>query len=96
MATKLASGQLALVDGIDSLGPILAISAPSVVLIYLGPCQHGFLKRGGALAMLVPNVVVPQERNALINVRHSDMARVRLVSEEPFRFDPRLLELGAR
>lgn len=52
----------------------------------------GFLKSGGALAMLVPSVVVPQERNALINVRHSGMARVRLISGESFRFDPRLLE----
>jgi RES domain-containing protein len=56
----------------------------------------GFLRRGGGLAMLVPSVVVPQERNALINVRHSDMARVRLIGEEDFRFDPRLLDVGRR
>jgi RES domain-containing protein len=55
-----------------------------------------FLKRGRALAILVPSVVVPQELNALINVRHGDMARVRLIREEPFRFDPRLLDVGAR
>lgn len=34
----------------------------------------GFLIRGGALAMLVPSVVVPQERNSLIDVRHREMA----------------------
>ncbi len=54
----------------------------------------GFLARGEALVMLVRSVIVPQERNALLNVRHVDMARVRLVGDEPFRFDPRLLGGG--
>jgi RES domain-containing protein len=55
-----------------------------------------FLARGAALALVVPSVVVPQERNALINVRHVEMGRVRLVTNEPFRFDPRLLDPAAR
>lgn len=50
-----------------------------------------FLKSGAALMMLVRSVVVPQEWNALINVRHADMARVAVRKEEPFRLDPRLL-----
>jgi RES domain-containing protein len=50
-----------------------------------------FLARGAALALLVPSVIVPQERNALINVRHPDMPRVRPVGDEAFRLDPRLL-----
>jgi RES domain-containing protein len=50
-----------------------------------------FLKAGDALVMLVRSVVVPQEWNALINVRHADMARVVVRKEEPFRLDPRLL-----
>jgi RES domain-containing protein len=49
-----------------------------------------FLSRSAALALVVPSVVVPQERNALINVRHPQMAGVRIVSQEPFKFDPRL------
>lgn len=49
-----------------------------------------FLARNAALVLLAPSVVVPQERNALINVRHPDMARVRIVSQDPFQFDPRL------
>jgi RES domain-containing protein len=49
-----------------------------------------FLARGAALVLRVRSVVVPQERNALINPQHPDMARVRLAGEEPFRFDPRL------
>jgi RES domain-containing protein len=50
-----------------------------------------FLARGEALVLLVRSVVVPQERNALINVRHAGMSSVRLVEDEPFLFDPRLL-----
>lgn len=49
-----------------------------------------FLARNAALVLLAPSVVVPLERNALINVRHPDMARVRIVSQDSFQFDPRL------
>jgi len=52
---------------------------------------EAFLDGGAALALLAPSVVVPQERNALINVRHPDMARVRVVGDQAFRLDPRLL-----
>ncbi|GLI98019.1 RES family NAD+ phosphorylase [Sphingobium sp. BS19] len=50
-----------------------------------------FLASGEALVMLVRSVVVPQEWNALINVRHPDMVRVAVRREESFRLDPRLL-----
>lgn len=50
-----------------------------------------FLKAGDTLVMLVRSVVVPQEWNALINVRHADIARVIFRKDEPFRLDPRLL-----
>lgn len=50
-----------------------------------------FLFRGEALTLLVPSVVVPPEHNAIINVRHPAMARVRVITNAPFRFDPRLL-----
>lgn len=53
-----------------------------------------FLGRAAALALLAPSVVVPQERNALINARHPEMARVKVVSQDRFRFDPRLMSLG--
>jgi len=55
-----------------------------------------FLIRGAALALFVPSVVVPQERNTLINTRHPTMGLVRLVSDQPYRFDRRLLGLGGR
>jgi len=56
----------------------------------------GFLTRGDALVLLVPSIVVPQEHNAILNVAHPAMARVALIADEPFRFDPRLLDPTAR
>ena len=50
-----------------------------------------FLEAGDALALLVGSMIVPQERNLLLNVRHADMARVTLQHSAPFQFDPRLL-----
>lgn len=49
-----------------------------------------FLRRGAALSLSVPSVVVPQDRNLLINPRHPDTARLSIVADAPFRFDPRL------
>ncbi|MBA4010961.1 MAG: RES domain-containing protein [Phenylobacterium sp.] len=49
-----------------------------------------FLARGAALALLVPSAVVPQEVNALINPRHPAAEGLRVETNAPFRFDPRL------
>jgi RES domain-containing protein len=46
---------------------------------------------GRSLGLLVPSVVVPAERNLLINPRHSAFDRVRAGPVEPFAFDRRLL-----
>jgi RES domain-containing protein len=43
-----------------------------------------------SLALAVPSVIVPEERNYLINVRHTAMARVGLERVRPFGFDARL------
>lgn len=51
-----------------------------------------FLAAGDALALQAPSVVIPQERNLLLSIRHADMARVTVVGSEPFQFDPRLFD----
>jgi RES domain-containing protein len=48
-------------------------------------------RRGAALALRVPSALIPAEHNLLLNPRHPDMQRVRIVSFETFSFDPRLL-----
>jgi RES domain-containing protein len=50
-----------------------------------------WLAEGRFLALSVPSVLVPQERNLLINPAHALMHSVTIVSVEPFRFDQRLV-----
>lgn len=50
-----------------------------------------FVRTGGGLALAVPSVVIPRERNYLINPLHRDAARIRFANDlEPFAFDLRL------
>ena len=50
-----------------------------------------FLQRTEGLGLSVPSVVVPQERNLLINPSHPAAPQIRVLRAEPFAFDPRLL-----
>jgi len=50
-----------------------------------------FLDAGDALALLVGSVIVPKERNVLLNVRHADMVRMTVQDSTSFQFDSRLL-----
>lgn len=38
----------------------------------------------------VPSVVIPHERNSLLNPRHRDFGRLAVARPEPFHFDPRM------
>ena len=49
-----------------------------------------WLKRGEALALAVPSVVVPREQNVILNPRHGDFGRVSVVGVARYRFDPRM------
>ncbi len=55
--------------------------------------EHGraWLEAGHNVALLVPSVILPKERNILINPLHPDFARLEPSEPLPFRFDPRLL-----
>jgi RES domain-containing protein len=50
----------------------------------------GWLTAQEQLICTVPSIIVPQERNMMINPAHQLMAEVKIVSTERFRFDPRL------
>lgn len=47
-------------------------------------------EEGTALALVVPSTIVPQEANYVLNVRHSQFARLRIAEAEAFSFDERL------
>ncbi len=42
--------------------------------------------------LIVPSVIIPQERNILINPRHPEAKEVTTLEKAPFEFDPRLLK----
>lgn len=53
----------------------------------------GWVASGQSLALAVPSVVIPAQRNILINPAHRDFDRaLRTVRVEPFAFDPRLFK----
>jgi RES domain-containing protein len=54
--------------------------------------RHGdnWVRERRSLALRVPSLVVRQEWNLLVNPEHPEMARVRVLRQEPFVFDPRL------
>jgi RES domain-containing protein len=57
---------------------------------------RAWLEAGQALALVVPSVIVPQEANYVLDVRHKRFAQLRVSPPEPFSFDERLWRTGAR
>lgn len=49
-----------------------------------------WLAQGASVALLVPSVLVPQERNVLLNPDHPTFGAVEIGPATPFRFDARL------
>jgi RES domain-containing protein len=50
-----------------------------------------WLMSGRTAALNVPSAVITIERNFLLNPRHPEVQRVRILSDEAFSFDTRLL-----
>ena len=49
-----------------------------------------WLDQASTLALSVPSAIVPKERNLVINPLHRLAPRIRVLSQESFRFDPRM------
>jgi RES domain-containing protein len=49
-----------------------------------------WLQEAATAILSVPSVVIPHERNYVINPGHSDVRRLVAGPPEPFRFDPRM------
>lgn len=49
-----------------------------------------WLEDGDSLALVVPSLIVPQERNYVLNVAHPQFSGVTVAGTEPFSFDERL------
>lgn len=51
---------------------------------------RAWLEAGKELALVVPSVIVPQEKNFVLNVRHSQFDRMQIGKPQPFSLDERL------
>ncbi len=49
-----------------------------------------WVRTGETAVLSVPSVVVPRERNLILNPAHPDLAALRVLPPEPFSFDPRM------
>jgi RES domain-containing protein len=49
-----------------------------------------WLHTAASPVLSVPSVVIPSERNFIINPAHPDFARLTIHAAEPFSFDPRM------
>jgi RES domain-containing protein len=57
--------------------------------------QYGttWARSGRSAVLVVPSVIVPEERNVLINPAHGDSARITAVKRRRWLYDPRLSKL---
>ncbi|MCX6055225.1 MAG: RES family NAD+ phosphorylase [Chloroflexi bacterium] len=53
---------------------------------------HWLIERRTCL-LSVPSTHIPIERNILVNPEHVDISRIRVVNQEPFSYDPRLIKV---
>ncbi len=49
-----------------------------------------WVQRGESAAILLPSVIVPEERILMLNVRHPDFRKIVFTAPKPFFFDQRL------
>jgi RES domain-containing protein len=56
------------------------------------PLGMAWISEKTSVMLSVPSIVVPTERNVLLNPDHPGFARVTLVSAKPFFFDPRIFK----
>lgn len=49
-----------------------------------------WLREAKSAVLSVPSVVIPNERNSLLNPTHADFVRLTINPSEPFSFDPRM------
>ena len=53
-----------------------------------------WVRAGRRPVIKTPSVIIPTEKNFLINPKHKAFPELSFSEPEPFRFDPRLLKLG--
>lgn len=91
--------RIELPDGYSALSLTVADLPKDWDLLPPGPASMVFgtrwARENRSLVLYVPSVLVPEERNAVLNPGHPEFAGVKMTIERDFRFDPRMFA-GAR
>ena len=92
--------RIELPDGYSAETPSVADLPKDWDLLPPGPGSMDFgtrwARENRSLALYVPSVLVPEERNALLNPGHAEFAAVKLAVQRDFRFDSRMFAGVAR
>lgn len=76
---------------LESLPPNWNTKPPISATQFIG---DDFVLQNEAAVLKVPSAIVPQEFNYLINPRHADIERIRVINEERLMFDNRFRQSG--
>ena len=87
--------QIELDDGVDLVHIVDMIGGPlpgnwASDQGHTRPLGTAWLLGRKSVALVVPSVVIPLERNILLNPEHADCGPVAMIDCKPFFFDPRL------
>ncbi len=79
----------------DSITAIEKISLPKNWAVYPAPAilseiGERWIKEGRTIAMKVPSCIIHSSYNYILNCRHSDYSKVKLIDQKDFKFDSRL------
>lgn len=50
-----------------------------------------WIKSNSSLLLIVPSIIIPEEKNVLINPMHPDFYKVKIAAKKPFSLDVRLM-----
>lgn len=51
-----------------------------------------WVKKASSVVLAVPSVIIPEERNFLVNPAHADFGKIKIGKPVDYAFDPRLLK----
>jgi RES domain-containing protein len=84
-------------DSVRTIEDILGGPLPENWPFVEAQTQHigsGWLSSCASIALVVPSLVIPRERNLILNPRHPRFSEVKMIEAAPFFFDPRIFGIG--
>jgi len=86
-------------DAVTTIEDILSGPLPGNWPFAEAQTQHigtAWLESRASIALEVPSLVIPRERNLILNPSHARFSEVRMIEVASFFFDPRIFRTGRR